>query len=122
MEKLFRLAVASIDRPASVDDAGNTAENNPGRMVIDNCVAAVREAAERGADLVLLPEEPDIIAGGSHGEHALEEHPVFQTLSATAAECGIGLISTLSVKVGARHANTAFVLSRDGAVLGLFCF
>lgn len=112
MQRLFRLAVAAVDKP----------EPSQGKAipVVENCVAAVREAAERGADLVLLPEEPDIIAGGSYGEYSLEEHPVFTALRTAAATGEIGLVATLSVKVGERHANTAFLLDRSGAVLGLY--
>ena len=112
MPKLFRLAVAAIDKPESAKNADNP--------VIANCVAAIREAADRGADLVLLPEEPDIIAGGTYGVYPLEEHPVFKAFRDQAAACGIGLISTVSAKVGERHANTAFLLDRTGAVLGLY--
>ncbi len=67
MPALFRLAVCAIDRPEPVPEAESP--------VLANCLAAVHEAAERGADLVLLPEEPDIIAGGASGEYPLEEHP-----------------------------------------------
>ena len=59
MPALFRLAVCAIDRPEPVPEAESP--------VLANCLAAVREAAERGADLVLLSEEPDIIAGGASG-------------------------------------------------------
>jgi len=92
MPKLFRLAVAAIDKPESAKNADNP--------VIANCVAAIREAADRGADLVLLPEEPDIIAGGTYGVYPLEEHPVFKAFRDQAAACGIGLISTVSAKAG----------------------
>ncbi|MCX5758298.1 MAG: carbon-nitrogen hydrolase family protein [Candidatus Hydrogenedentes bacterium] len=117
MAELFRLAVTAIDRPEPVP-AENTAP--PQQVVIDNCIAAIREAAERGADLVLLPEEPDIIAGGTYGVYPLEKHPVFTAFRDQAAACGIGVVSTLSVRVGDRHANTAFLLDRKGAVLGLY--
>ncbi|MCL4217311.1 MAG: carbon-nitrogen hydrolase family protein [Candidatus Hydrogenedentes bacterium] len=110
MSKLFRLAVASVEIPAG-DDRG---------AVIEHCVAAAREAGERGADLVLLPEEVDIIAGGEYGVWPLEEHPVFLAMQQQAAASGIGLIASLSVKSGERHANTAFLLDRGGKVLGLY--
>ncbi|MCC6694974.1 MAG: carbon-nitrogen hydrolase family protein [Candidatus Hydrogenedentes bacterium] len=110
MAKLFRLAVTSIDRPEVEDRSG----------VIDTCVAAIVEAGERGADLVLLPEEPDIIAGATYGVHTLEEHPALLRFREQAAASGVGVISTLSVKVGDRHANTAFLLDRKGEILGLY--
>ncbi len=110
MADLFRLAVTSIDNPDVEDRSG----------VIDRCVEAIVEAGARGADLVLLPEEPDIIAGGTYGVYSLEEHPAFLRFQAQAVESCVGLVSTLSVKVGARHANTAFLLDRRGNVIGLY--
>ncbi len=110
MAKLFRLAVASIDNPDVEDRSG----------VIDRCVEAIAEAGDRGADLVLLPEEPDIIAGGTYGVYPLEDHPSFIRFRDRAAKSKIGIISTLSAKVEDRHANTAFLLDRKGNVAGLY--
>jgi nitrilase len=110
MPKLFRLAVASVAIPAD-EHASN---------VIDGAVAAVAEAGERGADLIVLPEETDIVAGGTYGQHTIEEHPVFLRLQKQAAESRIGVVATLSVRVGERHANTGFLLNRSGELLGLY--
>ncbi|MFA6241937.1 MAG: carbon-nitrogen hydrolase family protein [Candidatus Hydrogenedentales bacterium] len=110
MTQLFRLAVVSIDRPEPGDLS----------IVIENCMNAIAEAGRRGADLILLPEEPDIIAGGSYGAHPLEEHPVFLAFQRKAAEARIGVVSTLSVKNGDRFSNTGFLLGRDGSLLGLY--
>ncbi|MCP4644325.1 MAG: carbon-nitrogen hydrolase family protein [bacterium] len=115
--KLFRLAVASIDRPESSCPAELS-------VVIEHCLAAIREAGERGADLVLLPEEPDVIAGGEYGEYRLEKHPVFRAFREQAEKSRIGVIATLSAQVkdvpGERHANTAFLLDRKGKLVGLY--
>jgi deaminated glutathione amidase len=111
MDTLFRLAVVSVERP---DRDGKMPE------VIDHCLSAIDEAAERGADLVLLPEEPDIIAGGGQGEFTQETHPVLRAFSEAAARNKIGLISTLSFLVGERHANTAFLLDRAGECIGCY--
>ncbi len=111
MERLFRLAVASIERPE---------KDGPMPEVLERCVAAVAEAGARGADLVLLPEEPDIIAGGKYGDYAVREHPVFKVFREAAAAAKIGLVSTLSFRVGERHANTAFLLGRDGKPIGFY--
>jgi len=110
MPDLFRLAVASIDRPEADEHPPLTA----------TCVAAIAEAGERGADLVVLPEEPDIVAGGEHGVYTLEEHPAFGAFRDQAAQCRIGVVSSLSTKVGGRHANTGFLLDRGGEVVGLY--
>jgi predicted amidohydrolase len=109
-DSLFRLAIASIDLPESGDKT----------VVIDYCVSAIREAASRGADMVLLPEEPDIIAGGTYGAYPQNDHPVFQAFREEARKGGIGVIATLSFQVGDRHANTAFLLDRGGEVIGLY--
>lgn len=109
MAKSFRLAVASIDLP-----------QGGGSTVLDHCVAAIQEAGEKGADLVLLPEEPDIIAGGAYGEYRLEEHPVFSRFSRQAAASHVGVISTLSVIHRQGHANTGFLIDRTGRLAGLY--
>ena len=110
MQTLFRLAVCSIETP----------ETGGKSITVPNCVEAIREAGERGADLVVLPEEPDIIAGGQYGEHPLETHPTFRAFQEQAAASNVGVISTLSARVGERHANTGFLLGRDGRVRGLY--
>ena len=110
MPKLFRLAVTSIDRP----------EKDAHPPVVENCVAAIAEAGERGADLVVLPEEPDIVAGGEQGTYALEDHPAFGAFREQAARSGIGVVASLSAKVEERHANTGFLLDRNGEVAGLY--
>jgi len=110
MNRLFRLAVCSIERPAD--------ETAPG--VVARCADAIAEAGARGADLVLLPEEPDVIDGGTYGEYPLEAHPAFLTFQDAARTANIGVVSTLSVQVGDRHANTGFLLSRAGDVIGLY--
>jgi predicted amidohydrolase len=110
MKRLFRLAVASIDNPDGEDHS----------IVIPNCVAAIAEAGDRGADLVVLPEEPDIIAGGTYGVYPLEDHPVFHAFREQAAKSRIGLVATVSAKVGDRQANTGFLIDRVGAILGLY--
>lgn len=109
MAKRFRLAVAAIDRP----------DSDPS-VVVDNGVAAIAEAGARGTDLIVLPEEPDIIAGGAYGVHSLEEHPVFRAFRDQARTSGVAVVSTVSAKVGDRHANTGYLLDRTGAILGLY--
>jgi len=110
MAKLFRLAVASIDRP----------EPDEGGAVIENCVAAIAEAGERGADLVIMPEEPDIIAGWDPGKYRLEEHPVFTAYHEQAARSEIGVVASLSARVGDRYANTGFLMDREGGLVGVY--
>jgi predicted amidohydrolase len=102
---MFRLAVTSI---ATKGDR------------LDACLAAIREAAERGADLILLPEEPDITSGHDPGIYALEEHPFLRSFRAASREFGVGVISSLSIRDGAGMSNTAFLLARDGSLTGTY--
>jgi predicted amidohydrolase len=104
MPNLFRLAVTSILLP------------DPEAR----CVAAIREAGLRGADFVLLPEEPDIVAQKPPGEFPLEDHPLFKEYQLAARESNIGVAGSLSAKVGDGFANTGFVLDRSGELLGTY--
>jgi predicted amidohydrolase len=110
MPKLFRLAVASIDTPEGEDRS----------IVIEHCIAAIAEAGRRAADLLVLPEESDIIAGGAYGTYPLEEHPVFQAFRRQAVQSHMGIVATVSAKIGDLHANTGFLLDRSGEILGLY--
>ena len=110
MAECFRLAVTSIEN----------AECGPEVDVVENCVAAIAEAGKRGADLVLLPEEPDIKAGGAYGEYPLDEHPAYLAFRGEARRSGVGVVGSLSVAVEGGHANTAFLLGRSGNLIGLY--
>ena len=110
MAKPFRLAVTAITLPG-----GDSREK-----VIDNCVAAIAEAGRRGADLVLLPEEPDIKAGRGPGEYALEKHPAFAAFTEQAAQSGVGVVASLSAAVDGGYANTGFLLGRRGELIGCY--
>ncbi|WP_373741574.1 carbon-nitrogen hydrolase family protein [Neisseria sp.] len=85
----------------------------------------VREAAEQGADWVLLPEYWPLMGTGDTDKLAVAEDTgdgVFQTaLSETAKECGVvlfgGSIPVKSPEQG-KVLNTLFVYGRDGEPLG----
>ncbi|MFH1741450.1 MAG: carbon-nitrogen hydrolase family protein [bacterium] len=104
MTRRFQLAVCSIPR------------NDP----IDPCIEAIAEAGRRGADMIVLPEEPDIVAQKSPGEFVLEEHPVFQSFRKQGKQWNIGIVGTLSAKVEEGYANTGFVLNRQGELTGIY--
>jgi predicted amidohydrolase len=103
----FKLAVVSVE------DTDRT-------RAVSLTLAAAEEAADRGADLVLLPETPDAIAGQEQGVHVLEDHPVYLALQELAQRRSIGLIATLTNKVDGGKANTGFLLGRDGALVGAY--
>lgn len=101
---LFRLAVGAIER----------------QDCVEHCVEAIVEAGDRKADLLVLPEEPDIVSGASAGIFTLEEHPVFQRFRASAARAGMFLVSSLSAKVEGGYANTGFLIDREGGLVGIY--
>lgn len=102
MSELFRLAVSSIP----IEDCERHA------------VEAVHEAARRGADLVVLPEEPDIVAKRPTGEHTLEQHPLFQAYQSAAREGNIGVVGTLCAREEGGYSNMGFLLDRSGKLCG----
>jgi len=102
--KRFRLGVASIER-----------EN-----CVEHCLEAIQKAGDRGADLLVLPEEPDITAGSPPGQYTLDEHPVFIAFREAAVKGGVPIVSSLSAKVEGGYANTGFVMDRTGEVIGIY--
>ncbi|HOZ49024.1 MAG TPA: carbon-nitrogen hydrolase family protein [Candidatus Hydrogenedentes bacterium] len=109
MARPFRLAVTSIDAPSGNEVA-----------VIDNAVWAIEEAGARGADLVLLPEEVDIVAGEPNRKQPLEEHRVFRAFRTQARKSKVAVIASLSAQAGEGFANTGFLMGRDGALIGQY--
>ncbi|HOE13030.1 MAG TPA: carbon-nitrogen hydrolase family protein [bacterium] len=104
MSRIFRLAVTAADR------------TNPEKT----CLDSIYEAGDRGADMILLPEEPDIVASRPPGEHRMEDHPLFQAFRKAAAQKNIAVVGSLSVKVDEGVANTGFFLDRSGDLQGIY--
>ena len=101
---LFRIAVASIKRDNCTD----------------HCAEMIDEAGDRGADLLVLPEEPDIVSGEAPGQYALEDHPVFMTFRQAAMKANVPIVASLSAKVEGGYSNMGFVLDRTGDIVGLY--
>ncbi|MBN1346564.1 MAG: carbon-nitrogen hydrolase family protein [Phycisphaerae bacterium] len=104
MTRSFRLAVSSIDK----------------QNCVEHCVGAIVEAGTRGADLVVLPEEPDIVSGAEPGVHALDKHPVFEAFRSAGIKAKIAVVASLSAKVQGGYANTGFLLSGKGKLVGVY--
>jgi nitrilase len=87
-------------------------------------VAAIAAAAAQGADLVLLPEQPEVVARWHTGQavprHPLDEHPLYRAYADAAARHHIAVIGNLYVTAGDGAANTSFILDRDGRRLGCY--
>jgi predicted amidohydrolase len=104
MASVFRLAVSSID----VAD------------VVGNLVRCVGEAGQAGADLIVLPETPDLRAGGREGEYPLREHPLLVRVRQAAIDANVGVILSLSVRTDKGPANVAVLMDRRGEIIGLY--
>ncbi len=104
MAREFRLAVASVNKAEPELDA----------------VRAIYTAGEREADLVLLPEEPEVVAGKEPGQSTLEEHPQFRLYCEAAQKSGIAVVGSLSAQVEQGVANAGFFLNRRGELQGCY--
>jgi predicted amidohydrolase len=104
MSELFRIAVSSVDR----------------QDCVRHCVETIAEAGRRGAELLVLPEEPDIVAGMPPGQHALEEHPVFKSFRRAAMKAKVPILGSLSAKLDGGYSNLGYVLDRTGDLIGVY--
>ena len=93
-----------------------------------SCVESlVREAAKRGAQVILTPE---LFEGRyfpqTEDEHAfdfaapLQGHPTITRMQAVAAELGVVLPVSFFERAGQTHYNSVAVLDADGALLGVY--
>ncbi len=104
----FRIAVLQM-RSAGRDWARN----------VETITARLREAAGKGADILLLPE--CFINGyilPAENADALPENSIpLARVCASARETGVGVVATALTQGKARPQNSAFVVSKDGDVL-----
>lgn len=104
--KPFKLAVASID----VSDVSR------------NIIRAIGCAGEHKVDLLVLPEEPDILTKIPPGKYVLKKHPVYKEIRYAAMKAKIAVATSLSISVNAegKYANMGFLLSPEGEIIGLY--
>jgi deaminated glutathione amidase len=89
---------------------------------IERMARLVAHAAERGADLVLLPEKWNAVADGPelarYAEPLDEGGPTLDALSTWARQHGIRLIcGSIAIEAGDRVGNVSIAYGRDGEVL-----
>jgi N-carbamoylputrescine amidase len=91
----------------------------------DRAEALVREAAGRGAQVVLIQELFEgpyfcITEDPAHfaGARPLADHPAVRRFSALAAELGVVIPVSVFERAGPAHFNTVVMIDADGAVLG----
>jgi N-carbamoylputrescine amidase len=94
---------------------------------VDKALARVREAADRGAGVVLLPElfenlywcqvqREDFFAGA----HPLERHPFLPRFQALARERRVVLPVSFFEKAGQAHYNSLAMIDETGAITGVY--
>lgn len=94
---------------------------------LDRAEAAVRDAAARGAMLVLLPELFDgpyfpKTQSAEHFQRAYPTsgHPSVERMSSLAAELGVVLPVSFFESSGKTHFNSVAVIDADGEILGVY--
>ncbi len=103
------------------------ASENDWRKNCDKAEALVREAVQKGAQLVLLQElfDGDYFCIEQHAKffknaHEIERHPTVTRFAALAKELGVVLPVSVFERAGQAHYNTTVVVDADGSQLGIY--
>ena len=103
------------------------ASENDWRKNCDKAEALVREAAKKGAQLVLLQElfDGDYFCIEQHAKffrnaHEIERHPTVTRFVALAKELGVVLPVSVFERAGQAHYNTTVIVEADGSQLGIY--
>ena len=93
----------------------------------DKGEALVREAAAKGAKLILLQElfDGDYFCIEQHAKflkqaHELDRHPTVKRFAALAKELGVVLPVSVFERAGNAHYNTTVIVDADGRELGIY--
>ncbi len=94
---------------------------------LDKAEEMVRQAAENGAQLVLLPELFEYLYWPQVEReeyfslaHPLDGHPFLPRFQALAAELGVVLPVSFFERAGQAHFNSLLMIDADGSALGLY--
>jgi N-carbamoylputrescine amidase len=103
------------------------ASENDWKKNCDKAERLVREAAAKGANLVLLQElfEGDYFCIEQHARffkqaHELGNHPTVKRFAALAKELAVVLPVSVFERAGNAHYNTTVIVDADGAELGIY--
>ena len=103
------------------------ASENDWKKNCDKAEALVREAAKKGAQLVLLQElfDGDYFCIEQHAKffrnaHEIERHPTVRRFAALAKELGVVLPISVFERAGQAHYNTTVIVEADGSQLGIY--
>jgi N-carbamoylputrescine amidase len=112
-----KVTVAATQMACTWDREGN----------VERAVALVREAADRGANVVLLPElfETPYFPAEEKQEHfalarPAEGHPTIARFAAIALELGVVLPISFFERAGNAYFNSLAMLDADGRLLGVY--
>jgi N-carbamoylputrescine amidase len=103
------------------------ASENDWKKNCDKAEGLVREAAKRGAQLILLQElfDGDYFCIEQHAKffrnaHEIERHPTVTRFAALAKELGVVLPISVFERAGQAHYNTTVMVDADGSQLGIY--
>ena len=103
------------------------ASHNDWKKNCDKGEALVREAAEKGAQLILLQElfDADYFCIEQHTKFLkqaieLDKHPTVKRFAALAKELGVVLPLSVFERAGQAHYNTTVIVDADGTELGIY--
>ncbi len=103
------------------------ASENDWQKNCDKAETLTREAAARGAKLVLLQElfDGDYFCIEQHARffrqaHEIDRHPTVKRFAALAKELGVVLPVSVFESAGNAHYNTTVIVDADGKELGIY--
>lgn len=109
--RIVRIAAISY----LVDDAQTTVDRNRERGIL-----YISEAAERGCDLVVLPEMFTTINTGHEIRPEPHEGPTLDRLMSSAHDHNINVSATYYVVDDGRVYNQTVILNRNGSIAGIY--
>lgn len=112
-----KLATASILIDSGARAAGADATN----PVIERCLDAIDQAGEDGADVIVLPEEPDLIGSGPQVRpEPIPGGPNFERFCERARQNNLYVVYSQREVHGSSVYNTGVLIDRNGELVGKY--